>query len=185
MKTSENHSNVLTAVVKLQSSIGTIAKGSQNPFFKSKYTALPQILDVLNPLLVEHKLGLFQPVKDGKIHVLFIHESGEWVEFEGTRVISAKENDPQAMGSAISYARRYSLSSVLCINSDGDDDGEKAMNRTQYKQIKQDLKAGTEMWNKVVKAVRENKATPDMIREKFNISKSELSELLIDANSMV
>ena len=126
---SEQVDKVLPALVKAKSAIGKVAKGASNPFFKSKYADLPAILDVVEPALQENGLALLQPIVSDTVVTTFIHESGQYVSIEGQSLVAAKQNDPQAMGSAITYARRYSLSSALSINADKDDDGEKAMNR--------------------------------------------------------
>ena len=117
---------VLPALVKAKGAIGKVAKGANNPFFKSKYADLPAILDVVEPALAENDLAMFQPISGGYVITTFIHKSGQFVSFEGQELVAAKQHDPQAMGSAITYARRYSLSSVLSINADKDDDGNAA-----------------------------------------------------------
>lgn len=126
---SEQVDKVLPALVKAKGAIGKVAKGAKNPFFKSNYADLPAILDVVEPALQENGLALLQPIVSDTVVTTFIHESGQFVSIEGQSLVAAKQNDPQAMGSAITYARRYSLSSALSINADKDDDGEKAMNR--------------------------------------------------------
>ena len=132
---SDEVGKVLPALVKAKASIGKVAKGAANPFFKSKYADLPAILDVVEPALADNDLALLQPISDGVVVTTFIHKSGEFVSIEGQELVAAKQNDPQAMGSAITYARRYSLSSALSINADRDDDGEAAMsrNKTSYR----------------------------------------------------
>ena len=127
VETSEGIDKVLSALVKAKSEIGKVAKGANNPFFKSKYADLPAILDVVEPALANNGLALLQPIADGVVISTFVHESGQFVSIEGQELVAAKQNDPQAMGSAITYARRYSLSSALSINADKDDDGEAAM----------------------------------------------------------
>jgi hypothetical protein len=61
------------------------------------------------------------------VETLLLHESGEWISCQ-TPIVCAKQNDPQAFGSAITYAKRYSLQAILGVPSE-DDDGESAMER--------------------------------------------------------
>ena len=133
---SEATNEVLSALVKAKSQIGSITKGSANPFFKSKYADLSAILNTVEPVLQEFNLAVIQPVvnidSSSFIATTFIHESGQYVSILGSELVAAKQNDPQAMGSAITYARRYSISSGLSLNSENDDDGERAMNRGNY-----------------------------------------------------
>jgi len=133
---SEATNEVLSALVKAKSQIGSITKGSANPFFKSKYADLSAILNTVEPVLQEFNLAVIQPVvnidSSSFIATTFIHESGQYVSILGSELVAAKQNDPQAMGSAITYARRYSISSALSLNSENDDDGERAMNRGNY-----------------------------------------------------
>lgn len=133
---SEATNEVLSALVKAKSQIGSITKGSANPFFKSKYADLSAILNTVEPVLQEFNLAVIQPVvnidSSSFIATTFIHESGQYVSILGSELVAAKQNDPQAMGSAITYARRYSISSALSLNAENDDDGERAMNRGNY-----------------------------------------------------
>ena len=183
MKTSTENSQVLTALMQAKNSIGKIAKGASNPFFKSKYADLPSILDAVQPIMEEHRLAMFQPVKGDKVYLTFVHSSGEWAEFEGTQVVPGKDNDPQAYGSAITYARRYTISSVLCINADKDDDAEKAMSRSKYKDIKNQLSPGTDLFNRAAKAIRENRTTIDEVERLYKLTASDREALLTQANN--
>lgn len=84
----------------------------------------------IKPTLQKHKLAVLQsflPTDQQGIDIetTVIHESGEWVS--GTLSMPAVKNDPQAFGSACTYARRYSLSAMLGVCSEEDDDAESAM----------------------------------------------------------
>lgn len=113
------------AMVKFHMEVGKIKKDADNPFFKSKYASLSNILDVVTPVLVQCDLNVFQmPVGDGQLRTVLSHTSGECIE--STFDMKIVKNDPQSMGSAITYARRYALGSILNLNIDEDDDGNKA-----------------------------------------------------------
>lgn len=121
------------ALVKAQSEMGNAVKDSKNPFFKSKYADLNSIREAVLPVLNKHGIAVLQPIhqlENGQsvVRTTLLHESGEMMTSD-TKVVVAKQNDPQAEGSGISYARRYGLQSFLNIGAE-DDDGEGAMNRT-------------------------------------------------------
>jgi hypothetical protein len=106
--------------------VGRISKDAKNPFFKSNYASLPHIItEVADPL---EKAGLILsqfPNGDGLTTMLIHAESGEFISATYTLQV-VRQNDPQAQGSAISYARRYAITSVLNL-AISDDDAEAAM----------------------------------------------------------
>lgn len=121
------------ALVKFHMEVGKIKKDASNPFFNSKYASLSNILDVITPVLVTCDLNIMQmPVGEGKLKTILSHTSGESVESEFDMHIVKR--DPQAMGSAITYARRYALGSILNLNIEDDDDANSAKPSADYKQ---------------------------------------------------
>ncbi len=121
---------IAAAFLKAQSEMSNPVKGSNNPFFKSKYADLNAVREATIPILNAHGISVIQPMVtvDGKnyIKTVFLHESGETME-SLTEIIYAKQNDAQAQGSGITYARRYGLQSMACVGAD-DDDGNGASN---------------------------------------------------------
>lgn len=125
MTKSESISNLAKALSCFQSKVAIIRKTANNPFFKSKYAPLPEILEAITTPL--HECGLtFSQMPDGEsLTTILIHcESGEYLQ--SSYPLHPIKNDPQAFGSAITYARRYAISAILCLNVDDDDDGNKA-----------------------------------------------------------
>lgn len=131
MKTSPTIGKIAPALLSAQKLMGAATKGSANPYFKSKYADLGAVLESCKDLLNSNGVTILQPHladERGKfVETLLLHESGEWISGE-TEIVCSKESDPQAQGSAITYARRYGLQSLLSIPAE-DDDGEAAMNR--------------------------------------------------------
>jgi hypothetical protein len=131
MNRSESIAKIATALVKAQSNMSNAVKGASNPFFKSKFADLNSIREACIPVLNANGISVLQPttVLDGKLYVetLLLHESGEYISgvYE---VVVGKQNDPQALGAAISYTRRYGLQSMVNIGAE-DDDAESAMGR--------------------------------------------------------
>jgi len=116
------------ALVKAQSSMSGAKKDANNPFFKSKYADLPSVMSAIRPALAENGLGFVQICHDAdqaaKVETIIIHESGETLSC-GTISVPVSKNDAQAYGSAITYAKRYSLQAAFGVPS-VDDDGNSA-----------------------------------------------------------
>ena len=115
---------LLVALHKAKAEFLPIVKANDNPFFKSKYANLDTITDAITPALVKYGLLVLQPVQENKLYTQIYHtESGQMLE----SVYNLPElSDPQKLGSAITYARRYALSSFLGLVADEDDDGNAA-----------------------------------------------------------
>lgn len=117
------------ALVKAQAAMSHAAKDAKNPHFKSAYSSLASVIDAVRPALSSNGLAFVQKLHtaDGGVAVetVLIHESGQEMSF-GTLFIPATKQDAQGYGSAISYAKRYSLQAALGIASE-DDDGQAAV----------------------------------------------------------
>jgi hypothetical protein len=125
--------NLTKALIRFQMEVGKISKESKNPYFNSKYASLPQILDVIRAPLITCGLAVIQmPHGDGDLRTILAHESGEIIE--STFSMKLVKNDPQALGSAITYARRYAIGAILNLNIDDDDDANSAMPAPQAPQ---------------------------------------------------
>jgi hypothetical protein len=123
---SESITNLAKALVAFNVEVKIIEKDAQNPHFKNHYASLDTIIDDVRPLLAKHGLSMMQfPGGDGEkftLRSMLLHESGEWIESEPITMRPVK-NDPQGIGSCSTYARRYSLSAMLSLNTGEDDDG--------------------------------------------------------------
>jgi len=166
------------ALATFHAQVGKVKKEAQNPFFKSKYASLSNILDVIAEPLQKAGLVFSQFPDEFELTTILIHtESGQYLEASYAMPV-AKENDPQAVGSAISYARRYAIGAILCLNIDEDDDAEKAMNRT--KMVKYKLTKNSPKWGEAVKYVAGGGDTAK-IAEKYDISNKDLMDLAVEA----
>jgi len=120
MKRSESISNLSKGLIKFHALMGKIVKSETNPFFKSKYAPLPDILQAIAQPLQDSGLTFVQmPEGEYLTTVLFHAESGEYLESDYK--LSPVKNDPQSIGSSITYARRYALGSILGLNIDEDE----------------------------------------------------------------
>lgn len=125
--------NILKKLFKIKSVMGKVSKDSDNPFFSSKYADLNAHLQLIEPLLQENGLVLIQPVEVdsngvNKVSTRILDvESGE--EVISSMALILNKSTMQEVGSAVSYARRYTLGSLLGMQA-VDDDAEASMGRT-------------------------------------------------------
>ena len=110
--------NIYHKLYKLQSEIGTVSKDVRNPFYKSKYFDINSLIGQLQPLLEKHKLVLIQPITDNKVRSVIVDLDGGSVE---SSMKLPDIQDPQKIGSAITYYRRYTLTSLLGLQAEDDD----------------------------------------------------------------
>jgi hypothetical protein len=131
MNRSDTVGELAKALVQAQADFGPLVKGSKNEFFRSKYSDLSAVMDVIRGPLHEHGLCFVQtnePDEPGFItlETTLIHTSGEWVA--GRIRMPLVKSDPQGYGSAMTYARRYALQAILGLAAE-DDDAESATQR--------------------------------------------------------
>ena len=129
MTQSESIDKLLPAFVAFQSDMPSVPKDAVNPHFRSKYASLGAITEATRPHLAKQGLAVTQSLvwQDG-VQLLVtrvIHVSGQWMQ-DGGYALNPTKNDPQGMGSAVTYARRYTLGATLGIVTEDDDDGNAA-----------------------------------------------------------
>jgi hypothetical protein len=127
MMQSENVDLISAALVKAQGVMKAATYNKVNPHFKNKYADLAAVIDAVRKPMAENGLGFTQTMYATDT-ALFLettlrHTSGQWISSEYPLPMGAT---PQQLGSALTYARRYSLSSIACIAADEDDDAEEA-----------------------------------------------------------
>lgn len=127
----------MNKLLEFQKRVEAIKKDSKNPFFKSSYLSLNGLLDAIKPLLNELELVLIQPLNyaDGRPAITTTIFDGD-KKLVDTTIILPDLQDPQKMGSAITYYRRYAIQSMLCLQAT-DDDAETVV-RQAIKQVSQD-----------------------------------------------
>jgi hypothetical protein len=131
MNKSESIKQIAVALCNVQAKLRGAKADAENPYFKSKYADLASVVDAAKALLAENGLSVVQTAEMvGNVPCLntcLLHTSGEWIS--GSLPLYPKTLDPQAMGSALTYARRYSYAAMIGVVQ-ADDDGEKAMVRS-------------------------------------------------------
>ena len=150
-RTSESINKIAPALLKAQQTMGAATKGAANPFYKSKYADLAEVMEVCKEPFNDNGILILQPVSTGEhgvvVTTLFLHTSGEWLS-SAVYFPSAKV-DSQEYGKCVSYARRYSLQSFAFIPA-VDDDGNTASGKvsppTYSKALIQDFPPETDLY---------------------------------------
>ena len=127
MSKSTEINELAVALVGAQGEFSAVPKGSVNPFFKSKYAGLPEVVASASPVLAKHGLAVSQFIgvdSEGRdiLTTYLIHASGQYISHD-MRLHLGKDDTSQALGSSVTYARRYSYCAVLGLVADEDDDG--------------------------------------------------------------
>lgn len=184
MKKSESIKNISTALAVFHIKMDVIKKDAKNPFFKSSYASLSNILDAIKIPLAESDLSFSQhPMGENGLSTILMHKSGEWIGSHFT--MKPVKNDPQGIGSCITYMRRYALSAILGLNIDEDDDGNQAsgnsgnsdkFGNSESKELPW-LNKNSQEFAKVQAYLLDN-GTIDKVRLKYKVSK-EVETLLL------
>jgi len=128
--------NIATALVKAQKGFAPALKTATNPHFKSKYADLAACVEAVIDSLNSNGIMLMQPCHESEsgvtVETMFVHESGEMMS-AGKLHVPASKQDPQGYGSALTYARRYSLMAACGIAPE-DDDGNAASKKPEQSQ---------------------------------------------------
>lgn len=125
LEKSETIAEIAVAFAKFQAAVATVNKDGENPYFKSKYATLENIIETIRKPLSDNGLSFSQfPTGENGLTTILLHSSGQYLMASYT--MKPKDNTPQGIGSAITYMRRYALSAVLGIATEEDDDGNAA-----------------------------------------------------------
>jgi hypothetical protein len=159
---SETIQELAKALLAAQAEFSAVPKGSDNPFFKSKYAALPDVVKHAGPVLSKHGLAVSQFVDnvngEDALTTYLIHSSGEWISH--SMLLHLVKNDPQAQGSAITYARRYSYMAALGLVADEDDDGNAASKPSNFSRQSAPLQPTGELPEEIASIIEAAKLEP-------------------------
>ena len=138
MNSSPEIKDLATAMAKFQAELKPAIKGNTNPYFKSRYADLQACWDCCREALVKNGLSVVQGSRESNGEIVTVdtrlmHASGQWIESSLT--MKPAKADPQGVGSAVTYARRYALSAILGIVADEDDDGNAATHNEPKKAL--------------------------------------------------
>lgn len=176
--------SIYTKLLAAKKQIGTVAKNAKNPHFKNTYADINALIEAVEPILLENGLVLLQPIKEGAQYTEIVDaESGEKIE---SYLLLPNIPDPQKLGSAVTYFRRYTLQSLLGLKAEDDDanlaskpqptpqpkatpiaTAQANTNTPKATPQKQWLNPNTAQWKNAV----EKKVTIDEVKKHYSISK--------------
>ena len=177
MRKSESIVELSKALAKFQEEVKQPLKDKNNPFFKSKYVPLENVVEAITDVAPKNGLSFVQWAlndENGRVGVatMLMHESGEWIEFDAVHMKADKET-AQGAGALITYLKRYSLSAVFGITSDQDDDGNgasgnkapKSATQAEIGNLKKEIIAFSKLMTEQGKDVK-----PDQVEQTLNIT---------------
>lgn len=131
MNKSPEIKNIASALDSFHQLVEPVTKDATNPFFKSKYSTLDNILSVIKKPLSDCGLQFSQFPDGNGLTTILMHQTGEWIE--ATYSVPLSKQDPQGAGSAITYMRRYALGAILGLATEVDDDANSASTEVRPK----------------------------------------------------
>jgi hypothetical protein len=166
--------NIATALVKAQKAFGPALKTSTNPHFKSRYADLSACVEAVMGGLNDNGIALVQQLHEAEhgvtVETVFIHESGEMLNC-GKLFVPATKQDAQGFGSALTYARRYSLMAACGIAPE-DDDGNAASRKPEKSTL--DAKRLAD----AIQRIKEGKYTTIKLRETFALTPEQDAQVI-------
>lgn len=177
MEKSESIKAIAAALQQFHLKVETIKRDAENPFFKNKYATLSNILEQIAVPLQESDLIFSQfPDGDDGLTTIIIHVETEQF-MQSTYNMRPVKNTPQSVGSAITYARRYALGSILGLNIEQDDDGNAATGNI-VKQQEDWFNEKSTQWQEVVDKINNGERTIDDAKKKFKMRPEALNLLI-------
>ena len=171
--------HLFKSLAEFQQEVPTIHKATQG--FGYTYADLPKIFEVINPLLKKHGLGFTQLINGTELITIVFHvESGETIESK-TAIPQGVQlkgmNDFQVLGSAISYLRRYCISSILGIVSDKDTDAGGEQIKVEVKNETKKVAIDDKRLAKALKAITDGEYTTDELLKTFDLTPEQLKNI--------
>ena len=173
MKKQEETVEVATFLQKLHNakqSIKKVAKNAKNPHFKNNYADINALIEEVEPILLENRLLLLQPIEDGYVYSRIVDiDSAEICE---SCMKLPEIQDPQKIGSAVTYYRRYTLQSLLSLQAVDDDAN---LSSEAVKNQKQGL--SQERFEKALESIKSGSVSKQAVMFKFELTKEQLTKL--------
>ena len=155
---------IYSKIAAVKSEIGALTKKSSNPFYKSKYLELSDLLEAVEPLLEKNGLVLMQPIMDQRVfsQLIDLDDNKQTVE---SFIELPNIDDPQKLGSAITYFRRYTLQSLLSLQTTDDDANSTVGNKSSKKASKKKPVLSHERFQSGLDKVNSEEITKDQFIE--------------------
>jgi len=163
--------NIYQRLHEAKLEIGKVAKNAKNPHFKNTYADLNALIEAVEPILLDKGLVLLQPIKEGRVFTIITDiESSDCIE----SYIDLPNNlNPQQLGSAVTYFRRYTLQSLMSLQA-VDDDGQHASQPVKVHKTECDQAT----FETIKQAIIDGKRTIEQAKEKFIFTGQQNIELL-------
>jgi hypothetical protein len=170
MKTSETITAIAGALHKFHGLMGKVGKDAVNPHFKNKYASLSNIIEATTPHLNAVGLSVIQLPTESGLETMLMHTSGEYISSVSLTPCKDASN-PQALGSALTYAKRYAYAGLLNLNIDEDDDAQRAtVAPAAQPKAKAELTPSHPKWEAAKKAVSEGTTTVADIEKAYTLT---------------
>jgi hypothetical protein len=157
--------NLYLKLAEVKREVGKVSKNSKNPHFKNTYADLNALIDAVEPILLEKGLLMLQPIQNGNVNTIIMDcESSESLE---SSIALPALSDPQKLGSAITYFRRYTLQSLLSLQAE-DDDANKASRKDTL---------SDERFTNALQAIADGKTTKESLINNFILTANQLAQL--------
>jgi hypothetical protein len=189
MEKSTSIKEMAKALISFHVKMDTVKKDATNPFFKSKYASLSNILEAIQVPMEEAGIAFTQfPNGEHGLTTILMHgESGEYLQSD--YIMHPAKNDPQGQGSALTYQRRYALSAILGLNIDDDDDANTATHGGKnpaeaVENNKPWLNADSKEFAGAIDKIRAGKSSITALRNYFKISKLVEEKLISSAREI-
>lgn len=152
---------------QIRKEIATLSKDTKNPYYNSKYFDINSLIKQIDPILEKYNVLLTQPLYEDNVETRLTCIESEQSVFASIKL--PQENNPQKIGSAITYYRRYTLQSLLALQA-VDDDANLASIKPIKNTEKQILDIDSDLLNKAIKHI-ENGGSLKAITEKYHLTK--------------
>ena len=159
--------SIYKKLLEVQKEVGAISKDSKNPFFKSKYFDINSLIQHVNPILTKNGLVLLQPILDGKQYSII--QNADNTDKVESYLELPNLSDPQKLGSAVTYYRRYTLCSLLALQAE-DDDANAASKAKQAKPKVKDFEG-------LLKAIVDGKFTKEKALSSYDLSQDQKEKI--------
>lgn len=161
--------NIIKKIHAAKMEIGKVAKNAKNPHFKNTYADLNALIEAVEPILLEKGLVLLQPISGGEVRTIIADiESGEQIE---SAMVLPPIVDPQKIGSAITYFRRYTLQSLMSLQA-VDEDGNAASTAKQSLPNLSD-----ERFNAALAKIKKGEYTIEKLKSSFTLTPAQNAKL--------
>jgi len=163
--------NIYQRLHEAKLEIGKVAKNAKNPHFKNTYADLNALIEAVEPILLDKGLVLLQPIKEGKVFTIITSIIDS---YSVESYIDLPNNlNPQQLGSAVTYFRRYTLQSLMSLQA-VDDDGQHASQPVKVQKTECDQAT----FETIKQAIIDGKRTIEQAKEKFIFTGTQNIELL-------